>query len=151
VKGKLLFCHPPPNDPPMDANQFNRELYDSAHLPQKRRAHLAASAEASISGTENPSLMDDPDIIPLPRQSGAKGRRIDTAFFAPGQAGGSIVQPFHHKYSEQGKELTGRKLKTMTALEKDVDPADLKNSKKHFKANKRAKPQKVRGQADDYD
>jgi large subunit GTPase 1 len=26
VKGKLLFCHPPPADPPIDAKYFNREL-----------------------------------------------------------------------------------------------------------------------------
>lgn len=26
VKGKLLFCHPPPSDPPIDAKHFNREL-----------------------------------------------------------------------------------------------------------------------------
>ena len=26
VKGKLLYCHPPPADPPIDAKHFNREL-----------------------------------------------------------------------------------------------------------------------------
>jgi hypothetical protein len=57
---------------------------------------------------------------------------------APGQGGSRVEQPFHYKYSEQGKEFSGRKLKTMTALQKDVDPADLKNSKMHFKGNKRA-------------
>jgi len=52
--------------------------------------------------------------------------------------------PFHHKYSEQGKQLSGRKLKAMTALERDVDVAELNtNSKKHFKANKK-KAKKVR-------
>jgi len=150
VKGKLLYCHPPPNDPPIDGKQFNRDLYDVAHLPQKRRAHLAAAAEASLHGTDDPSLMDDPDLIPGPAPSGAKGQNLDRAFFAPGQGNSKVVQPFHYKYSEQGKELTGRKLKAMTALEKDVDPAELKSGKKHFKANKRAK-QKVRGAVGDYD
>ena len=145
VKGKLLFVHPPPQDPSIDAREFNRELYDLAHLPQKRRAHLAASAEASITGSEDPSLMDDPDLIPLPAPQGAKGQRLDKQFFAPGQGNGSVTQPFHYKYSEQGKQLTGRKLKTVKALEQNVDPAEMKaGSKKHFKANKRPKG-KVRG------
>ncbi|KAK5120037.1 hypothetical protein LTR85_007114 [Meristemomyces frigidus] len=145
VKGKLLYCHPPPADPPIDGRTFNRELYDISHLPQKRRAHLAASAEASITGSEDPSLMDDPDIIPMPAPQGAKGKRLDTQFFAPGQGKSSVVQPFHYKYSQQGKELSGRKLKTMTALEKDIDPADAKaSSKKHFKGPKTQR-RKVRG------
>lgn len=150
VKGKLLFCQPPPSDPPMDARQFNRGLYDYAHLPQKRRAALAASAEAAITGnTEDPSLMDDPDVVPMPPPQGAKGQRLDKQFFAPGQGNGNLVQPFHYKYSEQGKNLTGRKLNTLQALEKDVDPAEMKaaSSKKHFKGNKRGK-QKVRGAGD---
>jgi len=138
VKGKLLFCQPPPSDPPIDPHHFNRELYDAAHLPEKRRAALAASVEAAMRQSNNPSLMDDPDLIPMPAPGGAKGKKLDNQFFAPGQGGSRIEQPFHYKYSEQGKEFSGRKLKTMTALEKDIDPADLKNSKKHFKGNKRA-------------
>ena len=147
VKGKLLFVHPPPHEPEWDANTFNRALYDLAHLPQKRRAHLAASAEPSLNGTEDPSLMDDADAIPLPLPlpQGAKGRTVDKQFFAPGQRGSKVVQPFHYKYSEQGKQLTGRKLKTVTAMERDIDPADLKTNKKHFKG-KRVK-QRVRGAA----
>ncbi|EMC97104.1 hypothetical protein BAUCODRAFT_68768 [Baudoinia panamericana UAMH 10762] len=149
VKGKLLFCHPPPHDPPIDGRVFNRGLYDAAHLPQKRRAHLAVSAEASLNSTDSVSLMDDLDMIPLPATQGAKGQKLDKAFFAPGQGGGSVVQPFHHKYSEQGKELSGRKLKMVAALEKDIDPADMKaSSKKHFKANKRAAKKVVRSTGD---
>jgi large subunit GTPase 1 len=157
VKGKLLFCHPPPSDPPIDPKFFNRELYDVAHLPQKRRAHLAASAEASLLGanSDDVSLMDDAtDIISVASTApqGSKGKNLDKAFFGPGQGGGSIVQPFHHKYSEQGKQLTGRKLKAMTALEKGVDPSELKGGKKHFKANKRVKGKTVpRGGALDLD
>ncbi|KAM0719473.1 hypothetical protein Q7P37_005378 [Cladosporium fusiforme] len=138
VKGKLLFCAPPPAEPPIDPHHFNRELYDAAHLPEKRRAALAASVEAAMRQSNNPSLMDDPDLVPMPSLGGSKGKKLDNQFFAPGQGGSRLEQPFHYKYSEQGKEFSGRKLKTMTALEKDVDPADLKNSKKHFKGNKRA-------------
>ena len=141
VSGKLLFCHPPPNDPPIDAREFNRELYDIDHLPQKRRAVLAGQVEASISGSENPSLMDDVESLPAVPLQGEKSSRLDNRFFGPGQSSaGHLTMPFNHQYSEQGKRhLSGRKLTTMTALEKNIDPADLKlmNSKKHFKGGRR--------------
>lgn len=145
VKGKLLFCHPPPVNPPIDAKAFNRELYDVDHLPAKRRHHLAAVAGShSLAGDahdENASLMDDDlDMIPTnsaPMQ-GEKSKGLDKRFFGPGQGMAKMNVPFHHKYSEQGKELSGRKLKAMTALERDVDVSELQgNSKKHFKANKK--------------
>ena len=47
--------------------------------------------------------------------------------------------------------MTGRKAKIMLALEKDMDPDDVKlmtSSKKHFKANKRAQ-KKVRSEYND--
>ena len=116
VSGKLLFCHPPPNDPPIDAREFNRELYDMEHLPQKRRAVLAGQAEASISGSENPSLMDDVESLPAAPLQGEKSNRLDNRFFGPGQSNaGHLTMPFNHQYSEQGKrQLSGRKLTTMT-------------------------------------
>jgi large subunit GTPase 1 len=73
---------------------------------------------------------------------------MDNRFFAAGQRGqGKAAQPFHYKYSEQGsaKELSGRKLKTVVALERDVDPADMRmTGKKHFKGAMKKKS-KVRG------
>lgn len=145
VKGKLLYCHPPPVTPPVDGKHFNRELYDLAHLPQKRRAHLAASEITSLAGTEDASLMDaESDIIALPQPQGRKGQNLDKAFFATGQGSGTVNRPFHYKYSEQGKEMSGRKLKMMTALENNIDPSEVRlGSKKHGKANKRAQ-KKVR-------
>jgi large subunit GTPase 1 len=156
VKGKLLYVHPPPTEPSTNPQNFNRELYDFAHLPQKRRAHLAADAESVITGSSDPSLMDSPaDVLPLPAPRGTKSESLDKQFFAPGQGNGNVVQPFHYKYSEQGKELSGRKLKTVKALEMDVDPSEVKGSgsKKHFKGNKRAAKKKggPRGGAGDYD
>ena len=199
VKGKLLFCQPPPSDdadttgPAIDPRQFNRELYDAAHLPQKRRAALAAQVESALhaatgdtDGAEEPSLMDDPDMVPLPQVQGPKSKNLDKRFFAPGQGVGNMNKPFHHKYTEQGqvqqakhqarlagfggddmldddglgseagsamsgaRQLTGRKARTMLALETDVDPEDLrmamsKGGKKHFKANKKA-AKKVRAE-----
>ena len=141
VKGKLLFCHPPPREPPIDPKYFNRELYDAAHLPEKRRARLARITEAA----HDESLMEA-DEFGLAPKTGEKSQRMDKKFFGPGQGMAHINQPFNYKYSEQGKELSGRKLKQMTALNHDVDPADLKiNSKKHFKANKR-RAKKVRSE-----
>ncbi|KAI4748800.1 P-loop containing nucleoside triphosphate hydrolase protein [Aureobasidium sp. EXF-12298] len=163
VKGKLLFVHPPPAEPPIDHKHFNRELYDYNHLPQKRRLQLAAMHSAArhpeAQTGDEPSLMenDDLDMIPI---SGAKTQRMDKQFFAPGQGRGQQNMPFHHKYTEQGqkqventggKMLTGRKAKIMVALEKDMDPDDVKmmmSSKKHFKANKRAQ-KKVRSEYND--
>ncbi|EHL03563.1 putative Large subunit GTPase 1 [Glarea lozoyensis 74030] len=131
VNGKLLFCQPPPGE--IDPLEFNRELYDEGHLPEKRRLALAAmesgldplSAEAS----EIPQLREGP-----------KTQKLDGQFFGPGQSSrGHLKMPFSHKYTEQGtasgKQLSGRKQKTMLALEKDMDPNDLKTltSKKHFK------------------
>jgi large subunit GTPase 1 len=149
VKGKLLFCHPPPVEPPIEPKEFNRELYDVAHLPPKRQQQIAAAAAAAGIPADDISLLSgNLDFLSLGGTTGRKGADMDKAFFAPGQGRGIVNQPFHYKYSEQGaagvgagsKQLSGRKLKTMTALERDVDPADLaaKNRKKHFKGNKRA-------------
>lgn len=149
VKGKLLFCHPPPVEPPIDEKEFNRELYDLAHLPQKRRAAMAAHAESSLNGSEDPSLMDDADMVPFPVVQGEKSVKLDKKFFGPARGdSGHLVM---HKYSERGrsagKQLSGRKERTMIALEQGIDPSEVKlNGKKHFKGNKRRG--KIRGTYD---
>ncbi|QSZ37694.1 hypothetical protein DSL72_008793 [Monilinia vaccinii-corymbosi] len=135
VNGKLLFCQPPPLD--IDPFEFNRELYDEGHLPEKRRQALVSmesSADDQISAA-------DSDILEMPQ--GPKSKNLDSTFFAQGQGNSAHLRmPFSHKYSEQGtasgKQLSGRKQATLIALEKDVDPNDLKKltSKKHFKGNK---------------
>ena len=143
VNGKLLFCHPPPSEPPIDPREFNRELYNIDHLPQKRRAVLAAQAEGSIIGSEDPSLMDDPDLLPAPHVQGEKSTRLDRRFFGPGQANGHMKMPFNYQYSEQSmasrRQLTGRKQRAMVALEKNVDPTEVRlgNGKKHYKGGRK--------------
>ena len=141
VSGKLLFCHPPPTDPPIDAREFNRELYNMDHLPQRRRAALAAQAEAPSHASENPSMMNGAEPLPAVPLQGEKSTRLDKRFFNHGQSNvGHLTMPFNHQYSEQGKrQLSGRKLATMTALEKNTDLADMKlmNPKKHFKGGRR--------------
>jgi large subunit GTPase 1 len=143
VSGKLLYCHPPPSDPPVDGSEFNRALYDVDHLPQKRRAALAAQSEAQISGEaeEDVSLMDHPHTAPAPAPQGRKSTQVDKGFFgaAAGNAG-HLTMPFQHKYSEQGKrQLTGRKARQMVALEKGVDVSEVRGGKKHFKGDRRKK------------
>lgn len=145
VSGKLLFCHPPPNDnAPIDPHEFNRELYNIEHLPQNRRAARAAQAEPSMTGSEEHSLMENLESIPAPILQGEKSTRLDQRFFGPGQgSAGHLTMPFNHPYSEQGaaarKQLSGRKQRTMIALEKNVDLEELRlmNGKKHFKGGRK--------------
>ena len=146
VSGKLLFCFPPPSDPPVNPYEFNHELYNFAHLPQKRQAMLAAQGEATVSDADDASLMDHRDLVPRLETQGTKSSKLDKGFFAAGQgSAGHFSRPFNHKYSEQGrmalesgKELSGRKQRTMIALEKGLDPSEVRlNGKKHFKGMRR--------------
>lgn len=133
VNGKLLYCEPPPDT--VEPEEFNRELYDEFHVPEKRRAALIASMDA-MSVTDAASTIDS-DMISLP--AGPKTRKIDSGFFgAGGSGGGRVVMPFNHKYTEQGesgKHLTGRKARAIVALQNGMDPKDVRtlSSKKHFK------------------
>ncbi|KAJ2971536.1 hypothetical protein NQ176_g7638 [Zarea fungicola] len=143
VNGKLLFVAPPPGVE--DANEFNEELYDEEHLPEKRRAALAAAAD-NLSLTDD--LLDESlstagasDMVSF-APSGAKAQKLDKGFFGPKSAGGHVSRPFNYKYTQQGalesgKSLTGRKARTAYALENGLDPKDLAkgSSKKHFKGN----------------
>ncbi|KIX96882.1 uncharacterized protein Z520_07602 [Fonsecaea multimorphosa CBS 102226] len=165
VNGKLLYCHPPPTgNPETDVEaygkEFNEKLYDFAHLPAKRQAWLIAHSEESVltadgetpeATSSNPLLSSSsqqraPPAAPV--EKGARARRLDKGFFGPGSGNaGHLTMPFNHQYTEQGKQqqqqkqLTGRKAKTMAALEKDIDPAELRltsgSSKKHFKGARR--------------
>ncbi|KAJ3532215.1 hypothetical protein NM208_g8538 [Fusarium decemcellulare] len=66
VNGKLLFVSPPPGID--DAANFNRELYDEQHLPEKRRAALSAAMDQlSVvdSASSEPFLAIDDDAVDL--------------------------------------------------------------------------------------
>jgi len=134
VNGKLLYCHPPPSDPEIDGNEFNKDLYDFAHLPAKRQAWL-------ISHSEEIPEAEVAREIPVPgpaSETGARSKQLDKGFFGAGSGNaGHLTMPFNHQYTEQGKQkqLSGRKARTMAALEKDLDPTEVKTgSKKHFKS-----------------
>ncbi|KAF5122482.1 Large subunit GTPase 1 [Metarhizium anisopliae] len=134
VNGKLLFVHPPPGIE--DAKAFNRELYSEFNLPEKRRAALAAATEA-MSLKDDDSVTVDSDMVSIP--AGPKTEKLDARFFGPDKSQGHIAMPFNHKYTEQGQAagrmLTGRKARTVVALENGIDPKDVQllSSKKHFK------------------
>ncbi len=152
VSGKLLYCHPPPHDPDLDGAEFNEALYDFAHLPAKRQAWLIAhNDEINLDGNGETETEVTMPVRPPP-ETGNRSKNLDKRFFGPGSGNaGHVTMPFNHQYSEQGmqqKQLTGRKAKTLAALEKDVDPAEMKlNSKRHFKGARR-KQRNVRA-ADD--
>ncbi|KAI1753393.1 hypothetical protein F4782DRAFT_497942 [Xylaria castorea] len=145
VSGKLLYVEPPPGWG--DGGDFNRELYDAAHVPEKRRAALQAAMEALDVG-DGESTMDN-ESLALP--TGAKSQSLDKAFFArdAGNAG-HVSMPFNHKYTEHGKEqaaakeLSGRKARAMIALETGLDPSEVQlgSSKKHFKGRAKGKGKK---------
>lgn len=151
VNGKLLYCEPPPGGE--DPTEFNRELYDLAHLPEKRRQALLEAL----------SIHDEDDAVSLATEvqalpAGPKTVALDKGFFKAGGAGtGHLARPFNYKYTEQGKaaseegrQLSGRKLRAMIAMEKGIDPKDvqLMSGKKHFKGGPtgRVKGKKQRNQ-----
>ncbi|KAI1438867.1 hypothetical protein GGR50DRAFT_306122 [Xylaria sp. CBS 124048] len=146
VSGKLLYVEPPPGWG--DAADFNRELYDADHLPEKRRTALHTALKALDMNDAESSSMADSDVIPLP--SGAKSRSLDKSFFARGGGNaGHLSMPFNHKYTEQGKaqakDVSGRKARTMIAIENGLDPSEVRlgSSKKHFKGRAKGKGKRV--------
>jgi large subunit GTPase 1 len=152
VNGKLLYCEPPPGTD--DAKEFNLELYDDDHLPEKRRT--GAALAMGDGGTEDTaSLLSDA----IPVRQGTKSQKLDKAFFKAGAGnGGHITMPFNHQYTQQGlamalapgKQLSSRKMRAMIALENGLDPKDvqLSSGKKHFKGGGRGK-RKVKHVGDD--
>lgn len=152
VNGKLLFVEPPPGD--IDAKEFNSELYDPSHLTGKRRLALSSAMEAmSVAADDEDSV--DLDIIDMP--AGPKSKKLDKTFFGPGSGNaGHLNKPFSFKYSEQGqaegRQLSGRKARTMTALERGLDPKEVQMSmsgKKHFKGGQKTRTKKKPSTADD--
>ncbi|KAL4991167.1 hypothetical protein BDW68DRAFT_152773 [Aspergillus falconensis] len=148
VNGKLLFCHPPPaneaeGEEPIDPAEFNKELYDWAHLPPRRQAMLAAAQASASSSSKTPV-------------QGRKSQSVDKGFFGPGSSssGGRLTMPFNAKYTEQGqqirKPLTGRKERVMIALERGVDVSEVRGpSKKHFKVKHKNQKKGKKTTADD--
>jgi large subunit GTPase 1 len=153
VNGKLLYCEPPPGG--VNPKEFNKELYDLASVPEKRREEFAdAMGVLSVADNDGTSVTD-PDVLALPL--GPHSRKIDKSFFGlKGRNAGHMSMPFNYKYSEQGKtasgkHLTGRKAKAVMALERGLDPKDpqLMTGKKHFKGGVKKRKGKQNAEGDD--
>lgn len=175
VSGKLLFCHPPPvsdaileegeHHEAVDPVEFNKDLYDVSHLPANRQAMFSHNnSSVGTPSLASEALGNDDDSIsislseastPTAHPQGARSRNIDKGFFKTGAVGnaGHLTMPFNHQYTEQGakkhKELTGRKQRTMIALEKGVDISEVRGGvgKKHFKGGKRQEKQRSKMEA----
>lgn len=155
VKGRLLYCHPPP-DSNLTGVEFNKDTYQDENS-MRSLALLQEEHDDEVEDTDDGHV-----VIPV---GGPKTQALDKKFFAPGQGRGQMNMPFHHKYTEQGqvqhealaemsgpgKEPSGRKAKTLLALEKDMNPEEVRlmmgNGKKHYKGNKR-EAKKVRSEYD---
>jgi large subunit GTPase 1 len=129
VKGKLLWCHPPPGVE--DAVEFNRDLYDINSLTSDTKRAAFAKKVAALSLAED-GKTEISDEIALAPASGSKSKKIDRQFFGP--SGSHASMPFNYKYSEQGKE-------------KEVQ---LAPSKKHFKGGVKGGKKTRRGQKNPY-
>lgn len=159
VSGKLLFCHPPPpaeGQEPTNPLDFNKELYDMAHLPARRQAILARAQQADNPDDAESELSSLPSAKPNKSEEGQRSRNLDTGFFAgSSSSAGRMTLPFNAQYTDQGqqmrKQLTGRKERMMVAMERGVDASEVKgNSKKHFKGNKkRAKGKRAAGNTEE--
>jgi large subunit GTPase 1 len=168
VNGKLLYTHPPPTadgEEPIDVYEFNKDLYDINHLPERRRHQLA---QAKIGKPATPAMVADDidaDVTAAPYSEptvepelGRTSRNLDSGFFgtATGPSAGRMTLPFQAQYTKQGQEIrkvpTGRKERMMVALERGVDVSEVRgpNSKKHFKGNKKA-AKKIRNNPEDDD
>ncbi|KAI5302608.1 hypothetical protein KEM55_000993, partial [Ascosphaera atra] len=146
VSGKLLFCHPPPNLN-IDPREYNKDLYDLDHLPEKRRKAIMSELTPSANDAES-----DIGKTEAAMPQGARSRHLDNRFFQSNGLGnaGHLTMPFNHPYSEQGaaarqKQLSGRKQRMLIALEQGIDPSEVQApGKKHFKGGKKMKAKERR-------
>ena len=147
VNGKLLWVHPPPGVE--NGNGFNSERYADPSLPERRRA--AAVPPEDLPSVEEGGESSDltSDLIALP--AGPKSQKLDKGFFGSAVDQGHVSMPFNYKYTEQGRQLTGRKARTAVAMENGLDPKDVQvvSSKKHFKGNPKGGKGKRRMKGDD--
>ncbi|KAI5806530.1 hypothetical protein DFH27DRAFT_347670 [Peziza echinospora] len=141
VNGKLLFCQPPPSDPPYDVHEFNHELFDEAHLPANRQWVNYSQTSAATTKDNNADDAEDnvgEDGVP---ELGQKSKSLDKQFFsARGTGGGTLKTPFQHTQMTNGKSLTGRKAAAAFAIENGLTKEEAQralSSKKHYKGKRR--------------
>ncbi|PHH71517.1 hypothetical protein CDD80_5226 [Ophiocordyceps camponoti-rufipedis] len=158
VNGKLVFVQPPPGFSSTDKDEdemtaaagFNKDLHRHQFALIQSEKQRPVPQTLTSSQRAPPEDFDD-DGIAL---SGPKTESLDAGFFAPRGVQAHMRMPFNYKFSEQGaaaaavgKPLSGRKARTMVALENGVDAKEVMVSgKKHFKGGARnGKGKKQRG------
>ncbi|KAI9894455.1 MAG: hypothetical protein M1814_003213 [Vezdaea aestivalis] len=143
VKGKLLYCQPPPLEPPLDPRAFNEGLYTGDHAIAKQKQDFVGEDENPLDEATSQLSLEEAQGFETPQTQGAKGSRLEKSFLGPKRgAAGHMKMPFNYKYSEQGMaastDLSGRKAKTLAALQNNVDPSDIRTKdKKHSNPKKR--------------
>lgn len=141
VNGKLLYVEPPPHEDGSKAYddecyEFNKELYNIAHLPEQRRAQLIDAIKAKGLSVKNFDLSKDLDKLTfsghLSVEDENKARRSRTyggkqaALYS---AANELDDEFFHMNSVKGK---------ITAAAHNTKAIPHK-SKKHNKGNKKSK------------
>ena len=155
---------------PVDGSEFNRELYKFSQLPLKSQAWLrhriplqhGVDALPEVTGhgivTSDSTNASKASATTLQRQPerGTRQKLVDDRFFGPGSALAAQMRlPSNMQSLQQhrqqrpqevqstganSRELTGRKQRLMVALEKNIDPSEVRiggnASKKHFKGKK---------------
>lgn len=143
VAGKLLFVHPPP-EPGVSPEEFNEGIYTEDHLPEKRKGHgLLPTAAPATEHDETESIAETISTVAEVIPEGKATRRLDREFFsARGTAGGKLMTPFQRQGMpvNGGKPITGRKAKTLLALETGMTKEEVSRivgSKKHYKGKQK--------------
>jgi large subunit GTPase 1 len=152
VLGKLLYVEPPPDT--ISGADFNREIYATVLSRSKRHApvsHVPANASTYIAHHAAPSGQVDASFFDHNRQVNAKikGQQSLASRGAQGNVNGKVIMyPYQERLNNDGsvksavptgKMLTGRKARAMAAVDAGLNEEDDKNSKKHFKANRKQK------------
>lgn len=149
INGKLLFCFPPPSDPPLDPLEFNRGLYNNIQLPERRRTQrISESVEEEGAKPASGRVELAPE--------GSKTNTLDKEFFGKRSGNsGYMLNPFLRgaqapAVDGNARILSGRKAKQMLALEHGLsreEVQELVGGKKHFKGKLKIQKKK---KADDY-
>lgn len=139
VNGKLLYVEPPPHDDgsraaEAECREFNKELYNIAHLPEQRRNQLVQAIKAKGLSVKTFDLAKDLDKLTfsghLSVEDESKAHRSRTyggkqaALYS---AANELDDEFFHMKSVEGK-LTGPFYR---------NKAVANQGKKHHKANKK--------------
>lgn len=151
VNGKLLYVHPPPTYP-NSGSEFNKEHHqkivsatsDSITEKLQRTAISDNTLSAESQLVDDEYFQENPHVRPMVKGTAA-------AMQGPVYKGRNTMQPFQRRLNDdaspkypmnaQGKPLSRRKARQLTALELGVSPEALSSatSKKHNKKNKRSK------------